>query len=53
MKIKVGINGFGRRGRCLCRVLLKHEEFQIVAINDPFLTATEMVCFGTFLSSSR
>lgn len=44
MKIKVGINGFGRRGRCLCRVLLKHEqEFQIVAINDPYLNSLEMV----------
>ena len=48
MKIKVGINGFGRRGRCLCRVLLKHEEFQIVAINDPFLTATEMVSYNFY-----
>lgn len=33
-KIRVAINGFGRIGRVLFRVLHKRDEFQIVAIND-------------------
>ena len=32
--IKVGINGFGRIGRSLFRVLHKREDIQVVAIND-------------------
>ena len=38
-KIKVGINGFGRIGRLAMREMLSRENFQVVAINDPFLTA--------------
>ena len=38
-KIKIGINGFGRIGRCLLRAVVKHfPQFEIVAINDPFIT---------------
>ncbi len=33
-KIKVGINGFGRIGRTLFRLLLNHPDIQVVAIND-------------------
>lgn len=33
-KIKVGINGFGRIGRTLFRLLLNHPEIKVVAIND-------------------
>lgn len=33
-KIKVAINGFGRIGRNLFRLLLKHPNIEIVAIND-------------------
>ncbi|WP_417361884.1 type I glyceraldehyde-3-phosphate dehydrogenase [Galbibacter sp.] len=33
-KIKVGINGFGRIGRTLFRLLLNHPEIEVVAIND-------------------
>jgi glyceraldehyde 3-phosphate dehydrogenase len=33
-KIKVGINGFGRIGRSLFRILLQHPEIEVVAIND-------------------
>ena len=33
-KIKVGINGFGRIGRNLFRLLLDHPEIEVVAIND-------------------
>ena len=32
--IKIGINGFGRIGRALSRINLKHQNFKIVAIND-------------------
>ena len=34
MKIKVAINGFGRIGRNLFRLLLNHPAIEIVAIND-------------------
>ena len=33
-KIKVAINGFGRIGRNLFRLLLEHPEIEVVAIND-------------------
>ncbi|MFN2261938.1 MAG: type I glyceraldehyde-3-phosphate dehydrogenase [Psychroflexus sp.] len=33
-KIKVGINGFGRIGRSLFRLLYNHKHIEIVAIND-------------------
>jgi len=33
-KIKIGINGFGRIGRNLFRLLLDHKEIEVVAIND-------------------
>ena len=33
-KIKVAINGFGRIGRNLFRLLLNHPNIEIVAIND-------------------
>jgi glyceraldehyde-3-phosphate dehydrogenase type I len=34
MKVKVGINGFGRIGRLFFRIGYKSEKFEIVAIND-------------------
>ncbi len=34
MSIKVGINGFGRIGRYLCRILSQQSEIELVAIND-------------------
>ncbi len=33
-KIKIGINGLGRIGRGLFRILLNHPEIEVVAIND-------------------
>ena len=33
-KIRVGINGFGRIGRTLFRLLLDHPEIEVTAIND-------------------
>lgn len=34
MSIRVGINGFGRIGRSVCRINMKTNYFDIVAIND-------------------
>lgn len=34
-KIKVGINGFGRIGKMVFRILLNHPEIEIAGINDP------------------
>lgn len=39
-KVSVGINGFGRIGRLVARVMAKRERFQIVAINDIFDTSS-------------
>jgi glyceraldehyde 3-phosphate dehydrogenase len=36
MKVTVGINGFGRIGRGVFRILSGHENIQVVAINDLF-----------------
>ncbi|XP_062010287.1 glyceraldehyde-3-phosphate dehydrogenase, cytosolic-like isoform X1 [Rosa rugosa] len=41
-KIKIGINGFGRIGRLVARVALQRDDIELVAINDPFLTADHM-----------
>jgi glyceraldehyde 3-phosphate dehydrogenase len=37
-KVKVGINGFGRIGRLVLRVISQRDDVECVAINDPFLT---------------
>ncbi len=37
-KVKVGINGFGRIGRLVLRVISKRDDVVCTAINDPFLT---------------
>jgi len=34
MAIKVGINGFGRIGRLVFRVLMERDNFEVVAVND-------------------
>ncbi|KFD55150.1 hypothetical protein M514_04068 [Trichuris suis] len=36
-KPKVGINGFGRIGRLVCRAAVEKNTVDVVAINDPFL----------------
>jgi len=42
--VKVGINGFGRIGRLVLRAALKnHTDFEVVALNDPFLDAEYML----------
>lgn len=33
-KVRIGINGFGRIGRTLFRLLVNHPQIQVVAIND-------------------
>ena len=33
-KIKIGINGFGRIGRTVCKLLNQHNHLEVVAIND-------------------
>jgi len=40
MKIRVAINGFGRIGRTVFRMLLAHEAIEVVAINDIAPTKT-------------
>ena len=34
MAIKVAINGFGRIGRCVARIITKRDDIELVAIND-------------------
>jgi glyceraldehyde 3-phosphate dehydrogenase len=36
MTIRVGINGFGRIGRLVFRILLERKDFEVVCINDLF-----------------
>ncbi|NCB48155.1 MAG: type I glyceraldehyde-3-phosphate dehydrogenase [Clostridia bacterium] len=38
MKIKVGINGFGRIGRLILRSISKRNDVEVVGINDPFIS---------------
>ena len=43
--INVGINGFGRIGRMVCRIIFENymDKINIVAINDPFLNPDDML----------
>ena len=34
MALKVAINGFGRIGRCVARVIANRDDIELVAIND-------------------
>mgnify|MGYP004505586583 CR=1 FL=1 len=42
MSIKIGINGFGRIGNLAFQAALEKSEVEVVAINDPFITADYM-----------
>ena len=42
MAVKLGINGFGRIGKLTFQAALGKEEVEIVAVNDPFITADYM-----------
>jgi len=37
MKVKIGINGFGRIGRLVLRASLNNPDVEVVGINDPFI----------------
>eukprot|EP00656_Telonema_subtile_P023090 TRINITY_DN243_c0_g1_i3.p1 TRINITY_DN243_c0_g1~~TRINITY_DN243_c0_g1_i3.p1 ORF type:complete len:343 (-),score=84.71 TRINITY_DN243_c0_g1_i3:290-1318(-) len=41
--VNVGINGFGRIGRLVCRAAMANPNVSVVAINDPFMTLDYMV----------
>lgn len=43
MALKIAINGFGRIGRCVTRVIAEREDVELVAINDP--TDAEMMLY--------
>jgi len=43
MVVQIGINGFGRIGRLVCRASQNHEEVQVILINDPFMDLEYMV----------
>ena len=42
MSVRIGINGFGRIGNLAFQAALKKNEVEVVAINDPFITADYM-----------
>ena len=42
MAIKIGINGFGRIGRLVFRAGVNNPDYDIVAINDPFMSPDYM-----------
>ena len=49
MAIKIGINGFGRIGRLVFRIAMQNpEKFEIVAINDPFITVDYMAYMAKY-----
>merc|ERR1712137_407869 len=43
MVVRVGINGFGRIGRLVCKAAIQNEEVEVVAVNDPFMDVEYMV----------
>jgi glyceraldehyde 3-phosphate dehydrogenase len=43
MVVKIGINGFGRTGRHVVLHAFKHQDIQVVAINDPYIDLDYMV----------
>lgn len=43
MKIKIGINGFGRIGRLAFRAALENNEVEVLGINEPFADLAYMV----------
>ena len=42
MSVKIGINGFGRIGKLAFQAALSKKEVEVIAINDPFITADYM-----------
>ena len=48
MSIRIGINGFGRIGNLSFQAALEREDIEVVAINDPFITADYMVYMAKY-----
>ena len=48
MRIKIGINGFGRIGRLVFRATLEREDVDVVAVNDPFIDIEYMKYMLTY-----
>ena len=48
MSVKIGINGFGRIGKLAFQAALKNNDVEVVAVNDPFITADYMVYMVKF-----
>ena len=48
MSVKIGINGFGRIGNLSFQAALEKGEVEVVAINDPFVTADYMAYMTKF-----
>ncbi|NLG25728.1 MAG: type I glyceraldehyde-3-phosphate dehydrogenase, partial [Clostridiales bacterium] len=46
--VKIGINGFGRIGRLVCRAAMANPNVEVVAINDPFIDLEYMVYMMTY-----
>uniref|UniRef100_A0A7S2RVN9 Glyceraldehyde-3-phosphate dehydrogenase n=1 Tax=Mucochytrium quahogii TaxID=96639 RepID=A0A7S2RVN9_9STRA len=42
-QVNIGINGFGRIGRLVCRAAVNNPKTTVVAINDPFMALDYMV----------
>ena len=42
MSVKIGINGFGRIGNLSFQAAIAKEDVEVIAINDPFITADYM-----------
>ena len=60
MKIKLGINGFGRIGRLAMRLAEARDDVEVVAVNDPYVDADYMAYLlkydsvhGRFAGDSR
>jgi glyceraldehyde 3-phosphate dehydrogenase len=43
MALKIAINGFGRIGRCVTRLIAGRDDVELVAIND--MASIEMMCY--------
>ncbi len=48
MSVKIGINGFGRIGTLSFQAAMEKEGVEVVAINDPFITADYMAYMTKF-----
>lgn len=42
-RANIGINGFGRIGRLVCRAAFESKKANVIAINEPFMDIDYMV----------